>query len=58
MSDNLKIRQPQDPKQINVHEEWELEYWSNKFGVTKDQLRQTVKAVGTFVENVKRHLGK
>ncbi len=56
--DNLNIRQPQDPRQINVHEPWELSYWSKKFGVTPDQLKQAVKAVGTQTEAVKRHLGK
>ena len=58
MSDNLKIRQPQDPKKINVHEQWELKYWSTKFGVTKERLKQAVKAVGSQVNDVKIHLGK
>lgn len=58
MSDNLKIRQPEDPKQINVHEDWELQYWSNKFGITKDQLRQAVQKVGTYVDDVKNYLNK
>lgn len=58
MSDNLKIRQPQDPKQVNVHEPWEVKYWTQKFGVTPSQLKQAVKEVGTQVQSVKRHLGK
>ncbi|WP_333878727.1 DUF3606 domain-containing protein [Methylobacter sp.] len=58
MSDNLKIRQPEDLKQINVHEDWELQYWSNKFGITKDQLRQAVQKVGTYVDDVKNYLNK
>lgn len=58
MSDNLKIRQPQDPLQVNVHESWELDYWSKKFGVTHDQLKAAVKAVGTQVSRVRAHLGK
>lgn len=58
MSDNLKIRQPQDPKQINVHEQWELDYWSKKFSVTTEKLKQAVKAVGTQTDAVRRYLGK
>jgi hypothetical protein len=58
MSDNLRIRQPEDPKQINVHEDWELQYWSNKFGITKDQLRQAVQKVGTYADDVKNYLNK
>jgi hypothetical protein len=57
MSDNLKIRQPQDPTKINVHESWELDYWSKKFGVSKDKLVQAVDAVGPLVAKVKQHLG-
>ncbi|MDD2341365.1 MAG: DUF3606 domain-containing protein [Tolumonas sp.] len=58
MTDNLKIRQPQDPKKINVHESWELEYWSKKFGVTQQKLKDAVKAVGVLVTDVQRYFGK
>lgn len=58
MSDNLKIKQPQDPTKINTHEEWELEYWSNKWGVTKEQIKQAVNIVGNGTEKVRQHLGK
>ena len=58
MSDNLKIKQPQDPTKINTHEEWELEYWSKKWGVTKEQIKQAVKIVGNGTEKVRQHLGK
>ncbi len=58
MSDNLKIRQPQDPKQVNTHETWEVDYWSKKFGVTPEKLKQAVKAVGPQVTKVQQHLGK
>jgi len=57
MSDNLHIRRPQDPTKINIHESWELEYWSKEFKVSKDRLIQAVKAVGPTVTAVKRHLG-
>jgi hypothetical protein len=58
MSDNLNIRQPQDPTKINTHEEWELEYWSKKWSVSKDQIKQAVKAVGNSTEKVRHYLGK
>ena len=57
MPDNLKIRQPQDPTKINVHESWELEYWSKKFGVSQARLTQAVQAVGPSVAKVKQYLG-
>lgn len=58
MTDNLKIRQPQDPTKINVHEAWELDYWTKKLGVSAQQLKDAVKAVGVTVTAVKKHLGK
>ena len=58
MADNLEDRGPQDRSRINVNEPWELQYWSKHFGVTENQLRTAVQAVGTSVEAVGRHLGK
>ena len=58
MSDDLSKKRPQDATKVNVHESWELEYWSKKFGVTKEQLKNAVKAVGVSAEAVKKHLGK
>ena len=58
MADNLEDRGPQDRSRINGNEPWELQYWSKHFGVTEDQLRTAVQAVGTSVEAVGRHLGK
>lgn len=58
MPDNLKIKQPEDPKKINVHEQWELKYWTNKFGVTEAKLKEAVKAVGVQVSDVEKYLKK
>ena len=40
------------------NETWELEYWSKKFGVTKEKLKEAVKAVGTSAAAVQKYLGK
>ncbi|WP_213278934.1 DUF3606 domain-containing protein [Chryseobacterium indologenes] len=58
MSDDLSKRRPQDATKINVNETWELDYWSKELGVTKERLKEAVRAVGTSVEDVKRYLGK
>lgn len=58
MSDNLNIRRPADATKVNVHEAWEVEYWTKRFGVTKAQLEAAVRAVGTGAAAVARHLGK
>lgn len=58
MADNLNIRRPQDPLQINIHEEWEVEYRTKKWGITKAQLVAAVKAHGTQTAAVAKALGK
>lgn len=58
MPDNLKIKQPQDPKTINTHQDWEMDYWSTKFGVTKEQIKNAVTTVGNSSEKVKQYLKK
>ena len=55
--DTTKSGRP-DRDRINVHERHELEYWSSKFGVTPDQLRDAVGKVGVMAKDVARHLGK
>ena len=57
MTDDLKRKSPEDPTKINVNQQWELNYWCNKFNVTESQLKQAVKAVGVMVKDVKKHLG-
>lgn len=55
MADNLNHRGPQDASRINVHEEWELDYWSKKFGVSKETLKETVAKVGVSAAAVTAH---
>ena len=56
MSDDKTKRDRQDRRKINVHEEYELGYWSKKFRVTPDELRDAVKRVGTALEAIEREL--
>lgn len=58
MSDDLKNRGPADRSRINVHEAWELRWWTQHLGVTESQLRAAVAAVGVSVAAVRKHLGK
>lgn len=57
MSDDL-TKKPEDATKVNVNESWELDYWSKELGVTKERLKEAVKAVGTSAAAVKRYLGK
>lgn len=58
MSDNLQKAGPQDRSRINVNERWELDYWTRELGVTDEQLREAVKAVGPSAQAVRSHLKK
>ena len=58
MVDDISNRGEQDRSRINVSQEHELRYWTNKFGVTQEQLKAAVQAVGSSVDRVREHLGK
>jgi|HubBroStandDraft_6_1064221.scaffolds.fasta_scaffold3718254_1 hypothetical protein len=56
MSDDTTLRGYQESSRINVNEKWELAYWSEKFDVTADELKQAVREVGVMARDVERHL--
>ncbi|MGN6817856.1 MAG: DUF3606 domain-containing protein [Sphingomonas sp.] len=56
MSDNKTLRAPQDSSRIAMGEDYEVEYWTQKFGVSRDRLQQAVNAVGNSAEAVERYL--
>lgn len=56
MADDLKKTGRQDDARINVEQEHELGYWSEKLGVSREELRKAVQAAGPMVKDVQRHL--
>jgi hypothetical protein len=56
--DNKKDIGSPDRDRINVHEDYELQEWSKSLGVTKEQLKQAVEAVGASAEKVQEYLKK
>ncbi|HDS1215928.1 DUF3606 domain-containing protein [Stenotrophomonas maltophilia] len=58
MSDNKKNTGSPDRDRINVNEDYELQYWTKALGVSADELRAAVKAVGPTSAAVRKHLGK
>ncbi|MEH3114845.1 DUF3606 domain-containing protein [Pedobacter terrae] len=57
MDDKQKTGNP-DRARINVNEAYELDYWSDKFGVSKDKLKAAVETVGTSSSAVEDYLKK
>ena len=43
---------------INISEYYEAEYWAKKFGVTIEQLKSAIRAVGNSVSAVEKRLKK
>ena len=56
MADDKKNTGPADDKRINVHEDYEVAYWTKKFGSTKQQLIDAIKAVGVMATDVEKYL--
>jgi hypothetical protein len=56
MTDDKAIRGPRDASRVALGEDYEVDYWTNKFGVSRDRLEQAVKAVGNSADAVERHL--
>lgn len=46
------------PKSIDPTERWELNYWATQLGVTEEQIKSAVSAVGQKIDDVKGALGK
>jgi len=58
MADDLKDRGPRDRSKINLREDWEVAWWTKKFGVSVEQLRDAVVRVGNSADKVAARLGK
>ena len=56
MADDKTKTAPQDALRVNVHEDYELAYWSKKFHCTRDQLKAAVKKVGVMAKDVETEL--
>ena len=56
MPDDLSNRGPAAPARVNVHETWEVKYWTGKWGCTEAELKAAVQAVGFMAEKVEAYL--
>ena len=56
MADDPSNRGQQDRQRINVNQEHELRYWSEKFGISPDELKQAVDAVGPMADDVEQRV--
>ena len=58
MVDDLRDRGPGDRRRVNIHEDYEVRYWTEKWGVSKERLAEAVRKAGVSAAAVARELGK
>jgi hypothetical protein len=58
MADDRTKNDARDRDRVNVNEDFELRYWSDKWGVSAEQLKRAVEKVGPMKADVARELGK
>jgi len=56
MADNKSLKGPQDCGHIHLSQDYEMRYWTEKFGVTGADLRDAIKKVGNSTKAVESEL--
>lgn len=56
MPDDPTKRGPQDRSRISLAEDYEVRYWTERFGVSKEELAEAVQVAGHSVEQVAEYL--
>jgi Protein of unknown function (DUF3606) len=52
------VRCSGDRQRINVHQDYDVEYWTKELAVTKERLEQLVQEHGDRADDVRRALAK
>lgn len=58
MADDKTKRGPTDARRVNPSEDYEVRYWSEKWGVPPEKLKAAVEKVGPMAVDVARELGR
>jgi len=58
MSDNVLNRGQPDRSKINMAEDYEVQYWTKHFGISREELQRAVDKVGNSAGAVRKQLGK
>jgi hypothetical protein len=54
--DSLTRREQPDRSKINMHQGFEVKYWTHTLGVSKERLQQAVDKVGNSAAAVRKEL--
>ena len=55
MEDDLSRTGSPDSQRVNLSERWERSYWAKRFGVSDEELRESVAMVGPLAEDVRKY---
>lgn len=55
MSDDKNKRGSQDRNRISLTEDYEVRYWTEQLGVSREELEEAVKSVGNGAAKVREH---
>jgi 3-oxoacyl-[acyl-carrier-protein] synthase III len=55
--DHLTKREQPDRSKINMHQSFEVKYWTHQLGVSRERLQQVVDKVGNSAATVRKELG-
>lgn len=58
MADDKNNRGPQDRSRISMSEDYEVRYWTEALGVSKEELQRAVDQVGNGADAVREYLKK
>lgn len=58
MSDDKTNRGPRDADRVNINEDYEVRYWTQKWGITEAQLKEAVRRAGVMARDVAKALGR
>ncbi len=58
MADNKNIQDGRDRSQVSGNEDYEVEYVAKSLGVSTDQVRAAISAVGNSREKIEEYLKK
>jgi hypothetical protein len=56
--DSSLLKQPRDASRINLHQTWEIQYWTKTLGISEPELRDAVQRAGHNAEAVRHYLRK
>ncbi len=56
--ENLEDKERREMNRVSLKEDWEISWWTQRFGVSKEQLEEAVRKVGDSVEKIREYFSQ